>query len=256
MATRSEALAWRTVAVGLLTGWLFAAATPALAQTPPPEPPPRIEATAQFTFLNTTGNAPTQSLGTGGDVTWRPGVWTHNSKAAFTQNETDGVTSARSLAALFRSSRSFNARLSGYVQYDYLRDAFAGIDQRHVVEGGVSFKAVDSARQQLRLDAGVGYLNEKRPDDTLDSGTLSTGALYKLVISPTAEFKYEPRYLLTLNEADAWKFDQIAALSVSINSVLALKASHTVRYSAAPPIGFETTDTIMAVSLVAKMSRR
>jgi putative salt-induced outer membrane protein len=237
-------------------GALVAGVAPSFAQSPPPEPPPRIEATAQFTFLNTTGNAPTQSLGAGGDVTWRPGVWTHNSKAAFAQNETGGVTSARSLTALFRSSRSVNARLSGYGQYDYLRDVFSGIDQRHVVEGGVSFKAVESARQQLRLDGGLGYLNEVRPDDSLDSATFSAGALYKLVISPTAEFKYEPRYLATLNETDAWKFDQIAALSVSINSVLALKASHTIRYSAAPPVGFETTDTIMAVSLVAKMARR
>ncbi|MDP2053652.1 MAG: DUF481 domain-containing protein [Acidobacteriota bacterium] len=61
---------------------------------------------------------------------------------------------------------------------------------------------------------------------------------------------------MPLSEADAWKFDQIAAMTVSINSVLALKASHTIRYSASPPVGFETTDTIMAVSLVAKMSRR
>lgn len=45
-------------------------------------------------------------------------------------------------------------------------------------------------------------------------------------------------------------------MTVSINSVLALKPSHTIRYSATPPVGFETTDTIMAVSLVAKMSRR
>jgi putative salt-induced outer membrane protein YdiY len=241
---------------GLWVLFVFAGAVSAFAQAPPPEPPPRVEATAQFAFLNTTGNAPTQSLGTGGDVTWRPGVWTHNAKAAFAQNETDGVTSARSITSLVRSSRSFNTRLSGYGQYDYLRDAFSGIDQRHVVEGGVSVKAVQSERQQLRLDAGLGYLNEKRPLDSLDSATISTGALYRVAISPTAEFKYEPRYLLTVNESDAWKFDQIASLGVSINSILALKASHTIRYSAAPPIGFETTDTIMAVSLVAKMSRR
>jgi putative salt-induced outer membrane protein YdiY len=255
MAPRFRAIVLRAAAAALVSG-LLAGATPALAQTPPPEPPPRVEAAAQFTFLNTTGNAPTQSLGTGGDATWRPGVWTHNTKAAFAQNETDGVTSARSITALFRSSRSLTPRLSGYGQYDYLRDAFAGVDQRHVSEAGVSYKAVESARQQLRVDAGLGYLNEQRPDGTLDSATLSTGALYKLVISPTAEFKYEPRYLLTLNEGDAWKFDQIAALGVSINSVLALKVSHTIRYSAAPPLGFETTDTIMAVSLVAKMARR
>lgn len=249
----------RTVDLQAIAGVLIALAvnvTPAFAQAPPPEPPPRVEAAAQFTFLDTRGNTETQSLGTGGDITWRPGVWTHNGKAAFAQNESDAVIDARSFTGLFRSARSFNPRLSGYLQYDYLRDAFAGVIQRHVIETGVSYKAVESARQLLRLDAGIGYLAEERPEDTLDSGTLSFGGLYRIAISPTAEFKYEPRYLLTLSESDAWKFDQTAALSVAINTVLALKASHIIRYSARPPLTFDKTDTIMAVSLVAKMSRR
>jgi putative salt-induced outer membrane protein YdiY len=62
-------------------------------------------------------------------------------------------------------------------------------------------------------------------------------------------------FLLTLAEAGAWKFDQNAALTVALNTILSLKLAHTVRYSAEPPEGFDTTDTIMAVSLVAKVRR-
>jgi putative salt-induced outer membrane protein len=227
----------------------------ATAQAPPPEPPPRVEASAQFTFLNTNGNAETQSLGTGGEVVWRPGVWTHTTKIAFAQNETDDLLSARSLTGLFRASRQVRERLSIYAQYDYLRDVFAGVEQRHITEGGVSFRALDAGRQRLRLDAGLGYLYEEGPFDELDSATLSTGAAYSVAISETSEFKYEPRYLLTLSDTGAWKFGQEAALAVAINSVMALKLSHIIRYSADPPIGFEKTDTIMAVSLVAKVKR-
>jgi Uncharacterized protein conserved in bacteria (DUF2252) len=43
--------------------------TRAQAPTPPAEPPPRLEASAQLTFLGTTGNASSQSLGASGDVT-------------------------------------------------------------------------------------------------------------------------------------------------------------------------------------------
>lgn len=111
----------------------------ARAQTPgaPPEPPPRLEASAQFTFLATTGNASSQSLGAGGDATWRSDPWTYNAKAIFAQNETDGDLSARSFAGLFRASRTIDERLSGYAQYDFLRDVFAGVEQRHIMEGGV-----------------------------------------------------------------------------------------------------------------------
>ena len=67
--------------------FLFAPAPPAFGQaTPPPPaepPPPRVETSAQLTFLDTRGNATSQSLGAGGDVVWRPAPWTLTAKAAF-----------------------------------------------------------------------------------------------------------------------------------------------------------------------------
>jgi putative salt-induced outer membrane protein len=237
---------------------LVSVASPAFAQAPPappPAPPPRLEASAQFTFLDTSGNSSAQSLGAGGDVVWRPDPWTYTAKALFAQAEDDGVLSARSFAGLFRASRALNERLSVYGQYDFLRDVFAGVEQRHVVEGGVAYLAVDRAPHRLRLDAGLGYLHEERPDEDLDSATLSLGAGYRLEISPTSEFTYEPRYLLPFSDTGNWKFNQDVALKVGLNTFLSLKVSHTLRYSADPPEGFEQTDRILAVSLVAKVKR-
>jgi putative salt-induced outer membrane protein len=237
---------------------LVSVASPAFAQAPPappPAPPPRLEASAQFTFLDTSGNSSAQSLGAGGDVVWRPDPWTYTAKALFAQAEDDGVLSARSFAGLFRASRALNERLSVYGQYDFLRDVFAGVEQRHVVEGGVAYLAVDRAPHRLRLDAGLGYLHEERPDQDLDSATLSLGAGYRLEISPTSEFTYEPRYLLPFSDTGNWKFNQDVALKVGLNTFLSLKVSHTLRYSADPPEGFEQTDRILAVSLVAKVKR-
>jgi putative salt-induced outer membrane protein len=236
---------------------LLLGASPVLAQAPaaPPEPPPRLEASAQFAFLDTSGNSSSQSLGVGGDVVWRPDPWTYRAKAIFAQAEDDDVLSARSFAGLFRASRALTERLSVYGQYDFLRDLFAGVEQRHVVEGGVSYLAVDRKPHRLRLDAGLGYLHEEHPDDDLDSATLSLGAGYRLEISPTSELTYEPRYLLPFADTGDWKFDQDVALKVGLYSFLSLKVSHTLRYAAEPPEGFEKTDRILAVSIVAKMKR-
>ena len=54
---------------------------------PPPEPPPRLEASAQFTFLDTRGNASAQSIGGGGEVAWRPDPLVYTGKAIFAQND-------------------------------------------------------------------------------------------------------------------------------------------------------------------------
>jgi putative salt-induced outer membrane protein YdiY len=235
----------------LLSGQAVLAQTPA----PPPEPPPRLEATAQFAFLDTRGNAPAQSLGAGGEFAWRPDPWVYSGKAIFAQNESEDELKARSFAALFRAARAYGRRISIYTQYDFLRDIFAGVEQRHVAEGGLSYLAVDRAPHRLRFDTGLGYLYERQPDDHFDSATLSAAAAYTLTISPTSQMTYGPRFLLTLANMEAWKFDQDAALAVALNTIFSLKVSHTLRYSAEPPPGFETTDTIMAISLVAKVRR-
>jgi putative salt-induced outer membrane protein len=222
---------------------------------PPPEPPPpQLEASAQFTFLETSGNAQAQSIGAGGDFIWRPDPWVYTGKLIFAQTQTDDALNARSIAALVRSSRVFNKKLSTYGQYDFLRDVFAGVGQRHVIEGGVSYRAVERAPERLQFDAGVGYLHEDGPDETLSSATLSLAAPYKLTLA-TSSLTYEPRFLVPFGQTSAWKFDQDVAFTVAINSILSLKVSHTLRYSNSPPAGFETTDRILAISLVAKIKR-
>ena len=257
-------LSWKSTHVRLdrrlaFLVFLVAQVQSAFGQTPapPPEkPPPRLEASAQLTFLDTRGNATSQSIGAGGDVIWRPDPWAFTAKAAFAQSESEGELTTRSLTALLRGSRALNARLSVYGQYDYLRDVFAGVEQRHVIEGGISWLALEAPPHTLGFDTGLGYLYERGPDDEdLSSATLSLAAAYRWAISPTSQLTYEPRFLLPLAETGAWKFGQEAALVVAINTTLALKLSHTLRYSAEPPEGFKTTDTIMAVSLVAKLER-
>lgn len=227
-------------------------AQPAAAPAPPP-PPPAYEGSAEFAFVATSGNASTQTLGMGGEVIARPGAWTLKTKAAFVQNEADDVLKARSFAALFRASREVRPHLAFYGQYDYLRNSFAGIMHRNAVEGGLSWQAVDRQRQSLRFDVGLGYANERRfigPD--LSNAVLSTGIALKFKLSDTAEVSDDARAVYSLSDGDQWRADNIAALTAKLTTLLSLKVSHTTRFVNAPAFGFEKTDTITAVALVAK----
>ena len=99
----------------------------------------------------------------------------------------------------------------------------------------MSFKAVDTPRQRLRLDTGLGYLYEARPEDAhFDSATLSVGAKYKADLTKTAKFSFQPRYLLTMADAGAYKSDQEAALTAALASAFALKVSYTNPVFGAP----------------------
>jgi putative salt-induced outer membrane protein YdiY len=123
---------------------------------PADEPPPRLEGSAQAALLATTGNASAQSLGFGGDIVWRPLPWMLRAKAVFAQTETDDELSARSTVALFRADRFLTSRASLFGQYDYLRDLFAGVEQRSTIAGGLAYRLIPGPPHRLTIDGGLG----------------------------------------------------------------------------------------------------
>jgi putative salt-induced outer membrane protein YdiY len=226
------------------------------AAKPAEPPPPRLETTAQFGLLATTGNTSTQSLALGWDMTYRPERWVHGARIAFAQNEDEGELKARSLAGVYRAARVVTPRLSTYGQYAYLRDLFSGIEHRHTLEGGLSYVALERGAHQIRLDGALGYQNEIRLDaDDASSAVAIGGAGYRWRLSDTSEFTDELRMVLPFAEPGEWKLDQVASLTAALTSVLSLRVSNTVRFVHDPVPGFEQTDTITSVALVLKVTR-
>jgi len=238
--------------VTTMLGWPCAAHS----QTPPNEPPPRLEATAQAAFLATTGNASTSTLGLGGEIIARPAPWMYRAKFAFAETSDHDELKARSTVALLRADRILAPRLSVFGQYDYLRDIFAAIEDRQTVQGGLAFRVVDTAPHRLVLDAGVGYEHEGRLNAAdSNSAVAESGLAYRWAISPTSELVEEFRASLPFAYTARWKIDQSIALTAAINNLFSLKVSNTVRFVNEPVPGFESTDTISTVALVMKLRR-
>src|SRR4030095_27013 len=118
------------------------------------------------------------------------------------------------------------------------------------------FKLVNTARNTLSADAGVGYLNEQRlAGDEISTGTYAFGAPDKLKLSPNAEITDDFRFLGTFHDANDWRVANIVAVTARLTDVFSLKFSNTVRQMNVPPAGFESTDTITSVALVASFKR-
>jgi putative salt-induced outer membrane protein len=222
----------------------------AFAQQPPPPPKPR-EGKAEFAFVSTTGNAASQTIGASGEIILRPPQWVVEGRAAFVRNEAEGELSAKSFAGRGRLSRVLNPRLQAYGQYAYLRDLFAGVEHRNAVEGGLSFRVLETARQSLYTDAGLGYLHEQRIGvESLSTATASTGARYKFRLSETSDISEDFLTSFDLSEEGTWRLYQALALTAKVAEPLSLKISNVVRYVGEPVPGFEQTDTITSAALV------
>jgi putative salt-induced outer membrane protein len=236
---------------------LTALAPSAHAQTPaPPEPPPRLEASAQLALLATTGNASARSFGASGELISRPDPWMYTAKAAFAQTSDHDELKARSVTALGRTDRILSSQWSVFGQYDYLRDVFAGVQDRQTIQGGVSYLAINAAGHRLRLDGGLGYQHEGRLDapDT-DSAVFQGGPNYRWAISKTSEIVEELKFTLPFSNSAQWKMDQSVSLTAAINSILSVKFTNVVRFANQPVPGFESTDTITTFALVMKYRR-
>lgn len=221
--------------------------------TQPPPPPPKHEGSAEFAFVSTTGNTDTQTMGLAGEYFFRPAPWTFQVKMGYVRNKTEGDVSAESFRSLFRANRELTERLSAFGSWEYLHDAFAGVDHRNVLAAGLSYKLVAQSPHELVVDGGLGYNNEQRlAGEDISTAVALAGLRYTFKLSETAEISDESGAEFSLSDSDNWRWSNIASVSAKLTTLLSLKLSNTIRYAHAPPPTFETTDTITAVALVAK----
>jgi putative salt-induced outer membrane protein len=229
---------------------MVAAATPAFAEDAPKSP---WNGSAELSYVATSSNTETSSLGFGGELHYKPGIWTYDFKLSYVEAETDGVKSAEKLGALFGASRPINERFDYYARVAYLSDEFAGIDSNISGDTGVIWKALTGERQFLDLGAGVGYTSESRTiGDDSEFATGTAFAKYKYAFSKSAEFTDNATYVHDFENSDNWRFLNSAAVSAAINTIFSLKAYYNVIHLNEPVPGFEETDSTTGVSLVAK----
>jgi putative salt-induced outer membrane protein len=222
----------------------------ALAQQPPP-PPKAREGKAEFALVTTSGNASTQSIGAAGQIIFRPPQWVVDGQAAFVRNEAEDIVSAKSFAARGRAARVLTPRLQAFGQHSYLQDLFSGVVRRNLTEGGLSYLVVQTARNTLSADAGLGYLKERRTVGiSLSTPTAGAGTRYKLQLSETSDITDDLAMSFDLSDEGTWRLQHAIALTARVAAPLSLKVSNLLRYVDEPVAGFDQTDTITSAALV------
>lgn len=229
-------------------------ALPLYAQAPPAaEPPPRWERKAEVSFVGTGGNTETQSAGLGASMVYRPGLWTTEAKSSFVRSETDNVETAQSFTADLRQARTITPRVDAFGRYGFLSDEFAGVNARSTIDGGLGYKLLVGPVHTLRVDGGVGYSHENRvAGDALSFVLANLGSAYKWQIARTTDLTDSAIYTRSLEEGEDWRFSNTLALTAGLAGIFSLKASHELKHANAPVPGFEATDTLTSVALVAK----
>jgi putative salt-induced outer membrane protein len=219
----------------------------------PAGPPPLWSGSAELSFLSTSGNTRTSSLGAGLEVDYKPAPWAVIFKAAYLRASTNDETTAEQLSASLKGVRDLTPHVDVFVGGGYLRNRFAGIRSLVNGEGGAGYKLLVGPVHTLRAEVGVGYTHEDQlVGENRSYASARAGLGYKWEFSKFAAFTNDFSYLFDLSDSSNWIVAEKAAITAALTSIFSLKASYTLLYNNEPVPTFKKTDTATAVALVAK----
>jgi putative salt-induced outer membrane protein len=246
----------RNALLALLLAAPFAAAAQEAANCPcpPPEPPPPLwTGSLGLSYLSTSGNTDTESLGLSAQWSRQPTPWGLELAAAATRAESEGVETTERLFGTIRGKRALDERWDLFAGLSHERNEFAGFDARSILEAGVVYRALSGPEHTLSFDAGATWTREEAVDGSEDDwpGAL-LGLTYAWQISEGARLGQRLLWFPNLDRGDDWRLHSETALEAALASAWALRVACLWQRDAEPPPGFETTDRSTAVSLVWK----
>jgi putative salt-induced outer membrane protein len=241
---------------------LTAAAAPVFAQEGEEEaaPEPNWENSLGLSYVGTSGNTETSTLGLDFTSKRKPTPWGLDLSASFTRAEDGNVVTAEQYYVGGRALRALNDRWSLFGGLAWARDPFTGFENRWLAEVGAEFVAVKSAKHRLAFDAGLSWNSEDqiRFDDivmeeyteTVDWFGGVAGLTWDWTISKTASLSQRLLYHPNFDDSADWRLASDTAVTASLTKLLALKFSYLIRHRNQPIDELEKTDTTTKMSVV------
>lgn len=238
---------------------------------------------AEVGFVQTSGNSETTNIKLSDKFVYGWDKWQLEINALALRAEQTTRTAANVAGALVVTEESKTTaetyQLGGILRRD-IRDGFywltglewtrnrpAGLDDRYQAQVGLGYRFFKTDVHELQTELGVTYTDEtfvpgtEPPDQNYAGARAFAGYTRKL--SPTSTFTQTLELLENLDDTADWRGKSETAVTASITSSVALKASFTLLYDNRPVVQvlsapgfndvlfeFDSTDTILAASLV------
>lgn len=218
------------------------------------KPEPLWTGNAALSFVSTSGNTKTTSLGLDFSFVRRPTPWGLEIFGLYNRAEDSGtLTAERSLLGV-KGTRSLNDRWDVFAGLSGEKDVFSGFERRTLLEAGVGYKAVSTDRLSLHLAAGATYTDENRvapePDARFAGAVASADLAWQ--ISESAALTESLNYYPNFKTSNDWRMESTTAIEATLTDLLGLRLSYEYRHRNLPIDGNDSTDTTTKAALVVK----
>jgi putative salt-induced outer membrane protein len=221
---------------------------------PPAAPPPPLwTGSAGLSYLATSGNTDTESLGLTATLVRQPTPWGLEVSAFANRSESNSVTTAERYFGGLRGKRALDDRFELFAGISYARDEFAGFDSRVIVEAGGIWKALVGPVHELAFDAGLTWTDEEPVAGRGEAyvGAIA-GAAYAWKINEAATFRERLLFFPNFETSEDWRVRSETSFEAAFAASWALRLSYIYARDNLPVPGFEKADGTTAVSLVFK----
>jgi putative salt-induced outer membrane protein len=211
------------------------------------------EDTAELSYVQTGGNTEVLTLSGNNSLeynfseNWK-GTW----NVGLLYGKTGGVKNAERYSTGLRADYESSDVLYYYILGGWLKDEFAGIDNRFHIGPGAGYKILTGERHNLSLEGGLSYAREAYTDE--DDNSFLEGRFlgeYEFVFNPKTKFIQSAEYLHNFDDADKFRVNTVSGLTTQLTDILSLKISYEMNYqNEPPPEALEQTDTRFSVALV------
>lgn len=214
----------------------------------------RIEDAAELSFVQTGGNTDVMTLSGKNTLKYRfSEKWIGQWDIGALYGKTDGIEVAERYYTDLRVDYKFSERIYFYGLGGWLKNKFAGIDQRYYLGPGVGYHFLNGERHFLSAEAGLSYAKEEYTDNTGDDFLEGRAfGKYEFVFNPKTKFSQTLEYLYNFDDSEKFRINSETALTTTLTDIISLKVSYVINYFNKPtPEYLDETDTIFSVALVA-----
>jgi len=206
--------------------------------------------TADFGFVNASGNTAVTTLNLGQEVLFGAGPWGVKQTFGTVYGRTDGEVSASSWRSSLRGDRTLVGRMGVYLLVAWDRNTFAGVSRRFEEGLGLVFRVVDTPSDRLELEGGAGFTQVLSTENESESFVSARAAgTYRRNLGDASHAQWTTEVLPNLENSEDLRVNSIAELVAPISQRIATKLSYAIRYDREPQAGFQSTDRIFTAGL-------
>lgn len=207
-----------------------------------------------FSYLATTGNSDTRSLGFDAHYADEWGAWGLDATAAAIRASEDGLTTAENYGATIRASRKLRDRIALTAGLTGRKDRFAGIDLRTELDLAAKWTLIDRQRWSINALLGPSWVREDPVGGATDNhlGAIAQlDGVYNFTDNAAATARLT--YLPNLEASSDYRTEAELGVQAALNQRLALKFGYLWLFDNQPVPGFQRSDTRTTASLVVRL---